>query len=123
MFVDADDPVKFSVLTLTNRSAASRTLSVFGYNECVGAGPRDGEHLHVVTERDEPTGAMFARNAYNQAFGGRTAFAYASDPPASFTADRRAFIGRNGDLSQAAAMSHAALSGEVGAANTWRPLS
>ena len=51
VFVDADDPVKFSLLTLTNDGAAVRTLSVFAYNEWVLGPPRDGEHLHVVTGR------------------------------------------------------------------------
>ena len=52
MFVDADDPVKFSLLTLTNNGTAVRTLSVFAYNEWALGPPRDGEHLHVVTEID-----------------------------------------------------------------------
>jgi len=116
VFVDADDPVKFSVLTLSNVGATARTLSVFAYTEWVLGPPRDGEHLHVVTELDPPTGALFARNAYNQVFARHIAFSYASEAPSSFTADRRSFIGRNGDVSHAAAMIHAALSGQVGAA-------
>jgi cyclic beta-1,2-glucan synthetase len=116
IFVDADDPVKFSVLTLTNRGATPRPLSVFAYNEWALGPPRDGEHLHVVTERDEPTGAIFARNAYNQVFGSYAAFSHASETPVSVTGDRRSFVGRTGNLSQPAALGHAALSGEIGAA-------
>jgi cyclic beta-1,2-glucan glucanotransferase len=116
VFVDADDPVKFSLLTLTNRGAAVRTLSLFAYNEWVLGPPRDGEHLHVVTELDQATGALFARNAYNQAFAHHVAFSHASEAPVSFTADRRSFIGRNGDVSRSAAMTQAALSGQAGAA-------
>jgi cyclic beta-1,2-glucan glucanotransferase len=115
IFVDMDDPVKFSVLTLTNAGAAARTLGIFAYNEWALGPPRDGEHLQVVTEQDGPTGAIFARNAYNQVFGRHVAFSHASEPPSSFTADRRSFIGRNGDLSRSAAMNHAGLSGHVGA--------
>ncbi len=116
VFVDADDPVKFSLLTLTNEGPADRTLSVFAYNEWVLGPPRDGHHLHVVTDVDPISGAIFARNAYNQEFARHVAFSCASETPFSFTADRRSFIGRNGDVSLPAAMSQKALSGEVGAA-------
>jgi cyclic beta-1,2-glucan synthetase len=119
LFVDAVDPVKFSLLTLTNRGTATRALSVFAYNEWVLGPPREGHHQHVVTERDAATGAIFATNAYNQDFAGRVAFSHASETPQSFTANRRSFIGRNGDLSAPAALREAALSGEVGGA--WDP--
>jgi cellobiose phosphorylase len=33
--VDVDDPVKFSLLTLTNDAEAARNLSVFAYNDWV----------------------------------------------------------------------------------------
>jgi cyclic beta-1,2-glucan synthetase len=38
VFVDAKDPVKFTLFTLTNESGRARRLSVFAYNE--GPGPR-----------------------------------------------------------------------------------
>ena len=60
--------MKFSLLTLTNDGPSARTLSVFAYNEWVLGPPREGEHLHVVTELDQPSGAIFATNAYNQEF-------------------------------------------------------
>ncbi len=116
IFVDAADPVKFSLLTLTNRDSTVRTLSVFGYNEWMLGPPRDGDHLHVVTELDSETGAIFAKNTYNQEYAQHVAFAYASGKPSSFTGDRRSFIGRNGDLSQPAALKDTALSGQIGAA-------
>ena len=37
-----------------------RTLSVFAYNEWTLGPPRDEQHLHVVTEIDQATGAIFA---------------------------------------------------------------
>ena len=116
VFVDADDPVKFSVLTLTNRGEEPRTLGVFAYNEWTLGPPRDGEHLHVVTEVDGGSGAVFARNAYNQEFSRHIAFSWSSEPLRSLTAERRSFIGRNRDISSPVALGHMLLSGEVGAA-------
>ncbi len=115
VFVDTDDPVRFSLLTLTNDGLADRTLSVFIYNEWALGPPRDGDHLHVVTEVDESSGAVIARNAYNQEYARRVAFSYTPDWPHSVTADRRSFVGRNGDISAPAVLNQAALSGRVGA--------
>src|SRR6202795_2651898 len=35
VFVDVDDPVKFSLLALTNEGTAARSLSLFAYNDWV----------------------------------------------------------------------------------------
>jgi cyclic beta-1,2-glucan synthetase len=116
VFVDAADPVKFSVLTLTNTGTTVRTLSVFGYVEWLLGPPRDGAHLHVVTDVDPFTGAIVATNAFSDQERARpVAFWCASEAPVSFTADRRSFLGRYGDLSSPAAMRQRVLSGQFGA--------
>ena len=66
VFVDVDDPVKFSLLTLTNDGAAARTLSLFAYNDWVLGPPRESQAGHVIDdvrrdERDDPRAKRLQR--------------------------------------------------------------
>src|SRR4029077_13839472 len=49
-----------------------------------------------ISEMDPETGALFARSALNNEFGGRVAFADLAGKQNSYTADRTEFLGRNG---------------------------
>jgi cyclic beta-1,2-glucan synthetase len=114
--VDATAPVKWSVLTLRNRSGRSRRLSATGYVEWVLGDLRAKSAQHVTTSVEPTTGAVFAENPYNAEFAGRTAFFHADGPSRSVSGDRCEFIGRNGTLAHPAAMRQATLSGHVGGA-------
>jgi len=115
VYVAVDASVKFSVLKVRNVSARPRRLSATAYAEWVLGDLRPKTAMHVVTELDPRTGALFARNAYNTEFPDRVAFLDTDDSPRSVTADRAEFVGRNGALSSPAAMGRARLSGRVGA--------
>ena len=110
-----EDPVKIAVMTLTNTGKRRRRISAFGYVEwCLGP-PRLGEHRFVVSEADEASGVVFARNTYNAEFGSRVAFWRATLPLRSYTADRGEFIGRNRRLDSPAALFREQLAGRTGA--------
>ena len=79
--VPPDDPIKLSLLTLTNTSDRTRRLSVFGHVEWVLGPPRAGEQRFVVSEHDDASATIFARNAYNTEFKDRVAFWRATEPP------------------------------------------
>ena len=115
VYVAMDAPVKFLMLKLRNDSGRLRQLSVTGYVEWVLGETRAKNSMHVVTEIDPVTGALFARNAYNTEFAGRMAFFDVDDEARVVTGDRREFIGRNKTLRHPDAMDRVGLSGKVGA--------
>ena len=86
------------------------------YVEWVLGDLRQKSAMHVITEIDLKSGALFARNTYNTEFGGRVEFFDVDDANRTVTGDRTEFIGRNGTLRNPAAMKRMRLSGRVGAA-------
>ena len=115
VFVAKDAPVKLSLLSLTNRSSVPRSLTLFSYVEWSLGPPRPGRPQFVVTEADEPTGAVLARNPYLAAYRGHVAFSGTNEPVLSATGDRLEFLGRNGNPGRAAALSSRRLGGRFGA--------
>jgi cellobiose phosphorylase len=115
VYVAMDAPVKFCVLKLRNLSGRPRRLSVTGCLEWVLGDLRSKTLLHVQTEVDLKTGALLARNYYNTEFPDRIVFLDVNDATRTLTGDRKEFIGRNGNLSQPAALRRERLSGKVGA--------
>lgn len=111
-----DAPVKFVMIRLKNNSGRSRKLSCSGYVELVLGDLRPKTNMHVVTELDARTGALFARNPYNSEFSERVAFFDVDESNRTISGDRAEFIGRNGSLKKPAAMSRRRLSGKLGAA-------
>jgi cellobiose phosphorylase len=72
--------------------------------------------MHINTEIDSRTGALFARNPYNTDFPGRVVFLDVNAEQVSFTGDRLEFLGRNGSMARPDAMLRERLSNRVGAA-------
>ncbi len=116
VYVDVEDPVKFSVLKVRNGSGRTRRLSATGFVEWVLGDLRTKSAPHVVTEIDAASGALFARNAYNSEFAGRVAFFDVDDLSRTLSGDRTEFLGRNGTLANPDALTRSRLSGRLGAA-------
>ena len=119
-YVAMDAGVKFVVVKLRNLSKKPRQLSLTGYWELVLGESRQANMMHIVTDSDAQTGALFARNAYSREYANRVFFAHVSESEQSFkgstfTGNRAEFIGRNGSLASPAAMRSKRLSGKIGA--------
>jgi len=54
--------------------------------------------MHVITQVEPGSGALFARNSYNTVFTDRVAFFDVDDPARTVSGDRMEFLGRNGSL-------------------------
>jgi cyclic beta-1,2-glucan synthetase len=114
MFVPLADPIKICRLRIRNESPRRRSISVTAYLEWVLGPSRTGSAPHIVTEQD-PGGALFARNPWNQPFPG-VAFADLRGAQTEFTCDAREFLGRHGVLAAPAALvAGGTLSGRTGA--------
>ena len=115
-YVDLEAAIKFTVIKIRNQSGRSRKLSATGYTEWVLGDNRMKTAMHIHTEVDPDSGALFAKNQYSTAFANRVAFFDTDHTKKTFTADRTEFIGRNGSLQNPDAMSRVKLSGKVGLA-------
>ena len=115
VYVAIDAAVKFSVLKLRNESGRPRKITATAYVEWVLGDLRAKSAMHVSTEMDARSSALFARNCYNAEFAERVAFLDVDEPARSLTGDRAEFLGRNGSLRNPAAMKQLRLSGKIGA--------
>ena len=93
VYVALDAPVKFTVLKVRNdpadRAGCPRPAMWNGCWAICG----QNRLMHVVTEIDPKSGAIFARNPYNTDFAGRIAFFDVDETTRTFTGDRTEFLG------------------------------
>ena len=99
-----EDPVKVSLLRLTNRGDRSRRIVVTAYAEWTLGVLREHTQHQVATRYEPARGTMFARNSFDSTFAHLVAFCSMSGRVAAHTGDRREFLGRNGTLAAPAAL-------------------
>jgi cellobiose phosphorylase len=116
IYAATDAAIKFSILKLRNESGRLRKFSVTGYVELVLGDLRSNSNMHILTKVDPANAALFAQNPYNSEFANRVVFFQTDNSTHTLTGDRTEFIGRNGSLRNAAAMTRSQLSGKTGAA-------
>ncbi|MBK8680900.1 MAG: cyclic beta 1-2 glucan synthetase [Bacteroidetes bacterium] len=116
VFVDIESAVKFNVIKIRNKSGRPRNLSATGYIEWVLGDVRTKTAMHIHTEIDPDSKALFAKNQYNTEFNCRVAFFDVDYLKKSYTGDRTEFLGRNGNLKKPDALTRMKLSGKVGLA-------
>jgi cyclic beta-1,2-glucan synthetase len=115
VYIALDSSVKFIVLKIKNKTGQSRRLSVTGYTEWVLGDLPAKTAMHIITDIDLASGAIFARNPYNTEFPNRVAFFNTDALMRTVSGNRTEFLGRNGTLKDPAVMKRLHLSGKVGA--------
>ncbi len=109
-----EDPLKISVLTITNNGGTTRRLVVTSYTEWLLGTDREKTQQHVRTKMDEDSSTMLAYSRFDPQFSQYVAFASVSDPVVAYTAARREFLGRNGAYSAPAALSRNGMTEDSG---------
>ena len=110
------DPVKLTVLRLTNRTSQPHRYSVAPYAELVLGQDRTRSAPHVITQLDEQTHALLASNPYALNYTDQLVFMDMGGTQTTWTGDRTEFLGiTGGQAAPAALLRPGALSGTVGA--------
>lgn len=113
VFVPPDAPVKIIRLRLHNLQDRHRRLTSTYYAEWLLGALASVSRQHVVCDYDPGSLAILATNRWTAEFAGRAAFLSASRPPHGLTTDRQEFLGREGRLSEPAALGRWGLSGRL----------
>jgi cellobiose phosphorylase len=121
-----EEPVRISILRLTNRDRRRRRLTLTAYAEWSLGVQREHTQHQVRTSYEAQSEAIFARNSFDPEYAGAVAFQAITERTTGFTADRREFLGRNGSSADPAGLRVERLLGTTGggidpcAAQQWK---
>ncbi|HEV8599708.1 MAG TPA: glucoamylase family protein [Gemmatimonadales bacterium] len=99
-----NEPIKVSLLRITNRQSRRRRLSLVAYVEWALGVLREHTQHQVRTAFEPELGAIFARNHFHPQFAHLVGFCAVSAPVTSHTGSRHEFLGRNGTPAEPAAL-------------------
>lgn len=125
VYVSKDDPVKFVTVELENMRDEPRSLSVAYYCNWVLGVRKQANAPYIISEWNEATHSLLARNAYQETFRDSVAFLHMHADKEeggpggdgirfTYTADRSEFIGRSGTLASPEGMRRESLSNADG---------
>lgn len=115
LLVPEDDPVKISLVNLTNNSTETKNLSLYYYFKPVLGVHWEITAPYLVTEYDETNEVFKINNSFQGDFPKRKVFVASSEKISSFTGERKEFIGEKGNLSEPQAVTREGLSNRTGA--------
>lgn len=115
VFAAREESVKLMILEVKNNSDRDVDLSVSFFAEWVIGAFRELTERYIVTDFDANAEILTARNTYTGDNPERVAFQFVSEPITAFTGDRKSFFGEQGSVRYPEGLSHAGLTGDVGA--------
>jgi cyclic beta-1,2-glucan synthetase len=118
VFVPLNDSLKIWRISLRNLGKEYRYVSLTYHVEWVLGVQREASTPYIITEMDQETGVMLARNNYQEVFPNRESFlcvqTVGEKPDLTWTGDRLEFLGRDGTIQNPAALSRMALTNSTG---------
>ena len=114
IFVPKDDTIKISLLKIKNLTDRKRKISITSYTEWVLGTQREKAAPYLICDYDQESGAIFARNPYDNDFATHVAFADMNSANKTFTCSRKEFLGRNGSYENPSSLLREELSDKRG---------
>src|SRR5262249_27919249 len=103
-------------VSMINASSRKRILILTSYSELILGTDKEETQMHIITEWDSESQALFAYNRYHPDFGSYLAFSSSLNPIQAYTGDRTEFLGRNRTEIEPEALKRKTLSNHTGAA-------
>lgn len=116
VFAAHEDPLKLMMLSIENKSKKTADLTAAFYAEWVLGVFREMTDRYIVTDYDDDSEILAARNTYCTERSSGIAYLFSGQKVSQFTGDREAFIGEKGNICYPAGLFSADITSKTGAA-------